>query len=74
MDISGDGRDDLVWSSHVTSGSGYWYYMLANSAGGFNGNRPQGAGAPNVAMLASVVMAESVVPDRYDFPVPPGEH
>jgi RHS repeat-associated protein len=35
MDINGDGRDDLVWSSSATSGSGTWRYMLANASGGF---------------------------------------
>lgn len=39
-----------------------------------DGKRPQGAGAPNVPMIASVVVAENVVPNRYDFPVSPGEH
>jgi len=35
MDINGDGRDDVVWSSSATSGSGTWRYMLANSSGGY---------------------------------------
>jgi RHS repeat-associated protein len=33
VDINGDGRDDLVYSSTVTSGSGTWTYMLASSSG-----------------------------------------
>lgn len=36
MDISGDGRDDVVWSTSATSGSGFWAYMVANSSGGFD--------------------------------------
>jgi len=36
MDINNDGRDDLVYSSHPTSGSGVWVYMLANSSGSFD--------------------------------------
>ncbi|MGH8241770.1 MAG: FG-GAP-like repeat-containing protein [Steroidobacteraceae bacterium] len=36
IDISGDGRDDVVWSSSATSGSGTWRLMTANSTGGYN--------------------------------------
>jgi RHS repeat-associated protein len=36
MDINGDGRDDVTWSSSATSGSGTWYYMTANATGGYN--------------------------------------
>jgi RHS repeat-associated protein len=35
MDINGDGRDDLVYSSTATSGSGTWNYMLASPGGGY---------------------------------------
>jgi RHS repeat-associated protein len=35
MDIDGDGRDDVVWSSSATSGSGTWRYMPASSTGGY---------------------------------------
>jgi RHS repeat-associated protein len=35
MDINGDGRDDLVYSSSATSGSGVWTYMLASASGGY---------------------------------------
>lgn len=34
IDVNGDGRDDLVYSS--SSGSGTWMVMLANASGGFN--------------------------------------
>jgi YD repeat-containing protein len=34
--VNGDGRDDLVYSSSTTSGSGTWMVMLANSSGGYN--------------------------------------
>jgi RHS repeat-associated protein len=36
IDVNGDGRDDLVYSSSVTSGSGTWKVMFANSSGGYN--------------------------------------
>ncbi len=36
LDVNGDGRDDLVYVSHATSGSGPWMVMLANTSGGYN--------------------------------------
>lgn len=33
IDVNGDGRDDLVYSSSATSGSGTWKVMFANSTG-----------------------------------------
>ena len=33
MDINGDGRDDLVYSSSTTSGGGNWMYMLGTASG-----------------------------------------
>lgn len=39
-----------------------------------DGKRPQGAGAENVPMIASVVVRDSATPNRYDFPVTPGQH
>lgn len=36
IDVDGDGRDDLVYSSSTTSGSGTWRVMFANAAGGFS--------------------------------------
>lgn len=47
MDISGDGREDLVWSSSATSGSGTWYYKLADSSGGFGGAQNSGISNTN---------------------------
>jgi hypothetical protein len=35
IDINGDGRTDIVYSSSTTSGAGTWRYMLANSSGGY---------------------------------------
>jgi hypothetical protein len=35
MDVNGDGREDLVYSSNATSGSGTWMVMFANSSGGY---------------------------------------
>ena len=34
MDVNGDGRDDLVYPSSATSGSGTWLVAFANAAGG----------------------------------------
>lgn len=43
MDLNGDGRDDLVWPSHATSGGGNWHFMLADPAsGGFGGVQNSG--------------------------------
>lgn len=36
LDVNGDGRDDLVYSSSTTSGSGTWMVMFANGSGGYN--------------------------------------
>lgn len=36
LDINGDGRDDLVYSSSTTSGAGYWMIMFANAGGGYD--------------------------------------
>ena len=35
IDINGDGRTDIIYSSSTTSGGGTWRYMLANSSGGY---------------------------------------
>jgi RHS repeat-associated protein len=36
LDVNGDGRTDLVYSSNGTSGSGTWMVAFANSSGGYN--------------------------------------
>jgi RHS repeat-associated protein len=36
IDVNGDGRTDVVYSSSATSGSGTWMVMFANTGGGFN--------------------------------------
>lgn len=36
IDVNADGRDDLVYSSSATSGSGTWKVMFANTSGGYN--------------------------------------
>ncbi len=36
IDINGDARSDVVYSSSATSGSGTWMQMLANGSGGYN--------------------------------------
>ena len=42
MDVNGDGREDLVYSSSTTSGAGEWMIMFANTAGGYNAPTPTG--------------------------------
>lgn len=36
LDINGDGREDLVYSSSATSGAGQWMVMFANASGGYD--------------------------------------
>jgi len=36
MDVNGDGRLDLVYSSTTTSGTGTWMVMLASASGGYS--------------------------------------
>lgn len=35
LDVNGDGRTDLVYSSTTTSGTGVWMVMFANASGGY---------------------------------------
>jgi RHS repeat-associated protein len=44
MDVNGDGREDLVYSSSATSGSGTWMVMFANGTGY---NTPTNTGITN---------------------------
>jgi RHS repeat-associated protein len=46
MDVNGDGRDDLVYPSSATSGSGTWRVAFANTAGSINA--PVNTGVSNV--------------------------
>lgn len=36
LDVNGDGKLDLVYSSTTTSGTGTWMVMFANASGGYN--------------------------------------
>jgi RHS repeat-associated protein len=36
LDVNGDGREDLVYPSSLTSGAGHWMVMFANTSGGYN--------------------------------------
>jgi YD repeat-containing protein len=36
IDVNGDGRDDLVYSSTLEFGAGHWMLMLANASGGYD--------------------------------------
>ena len=49
VDVNGDGRDDLVYSS--STGSGTWMVMFANSAGGYNA--PINTTRPNTNYLGA---------------------
>jgi RHS repeat-associated protein len=52
LDVNGDGRDDLVYSSSATSGSGYWMVMLASASGGYNA--PASTGVVNTNYSGAV--------------------
>lgn len=54
MDVNGDGRDDLVYSSTETAGSGTWMVMLANSSGGFGS--PINTGVSNVNYQGAITI------------------
>lgn len=52
MDINGDGRDDAVWSSSTTSGSGTWRYMLTDAEGTYGS--PVNTGIANTNFSAAL--------------------
>lgn len=54
IDINGDGRVDLVYSSSTTSGGGTWMYQLANSSGGFNAAVNSGISNTNYSFAAAI--------------------
>lgn len=56
LDVNGDGREDLVYSSSATSGSGTWMVMLANASG---------YGAPVSTGIANTSYA-GAIPIDYD--------
>ena len=47
LDVNGDGREDLVYVSSATSGSGTWRVMLANTSGGYNAPTESGQSNQN---------------------------
>jgi len=47
LDVNGDGREDLVYVSSATSGSGTWRVMLANASGGYNAPTESGQSNQN---------------------------
>ncbi len=49
LDVNGDGREDLVYVSSATSGSGTWRVMFANPAGGYDPPIDSGIGNHNYA-------------------------
>jgi RHS repeat-associated protein len=52
LDVDGDGRTDLVYSSSPTSGGGVWMVMLANASGGYNS--PINTGVTNTNYFNSI--------------------
>ena len=52
IDVNGDGRTDLVYSSNTTAGSGTWMVMFANSSGAFNA--PTNTGITNNAYTQAI--------------------
>lgn len=67
MDINGDGRDDVIWSSSATSGSGTWYYKLANATGGYAASVNTGFSNTNHTMALPI---EWTGDDKMDLLVP----
>jgi hypothetical protein len=51
MDVNGDGREDLVYSSSATSGSGTWMVMFANGTGY---NTPTNTGITNTIYSGAI--------------------
>jgi RHS repeat-associated protein len=47
LDVNGDGREDLVYVSSVTSGQGTWKVMLADASGGYESPRDSGQSNAN---------------------------
>jgi RHS repeat-associated protein len=52
MDLNGDGREDLVYSSTSTSGTGTWMVAFANSSGTYN--TPFSTGVTNTNFLGAI--------------------
>ncbi|HXS88161.1 MAG TPA: FG-GAP-like repeat-containing protein [Steroidobacteraceae bacterium] len=52
MDVNGDGREDLVYSSSTTSGAGTWMVMFANASGGYN--TPTSTGVTNTNFFGAI--------------------
>ena len=67
LDVNGDGRTDVVYSSSVTSGGGTWMVMFANSSGGFNA--PVNSGILNTN-YSQAIATEYNGDGRGDFLVP----
>ncbi len=52
MDVNGDGRLDLVYSSSATSGAGTWMVMFANTSGSYNS--PVNTGVTNTNFAGAI--------------------
>jgi len=52
IDVNGDGRDDLVYSSSSVSGSGHWMVLFANSGGGYGS--PINTGIVNLNFFGAI--------------------
>jgi hypothetical protein len=54
IDVDGDGRDDMVYTSHATAGSGTWRIRKANATGGFDSEI--NTGISNVGYLSAMAL------------------
>ena len=52
VDVNGDARDDLVYSSTATSGTGVWMVAFANAGGGYN--TPVNTGVANTNFSGAI--------------------
>jgi YD repeat-containing protein len=52
VDVNGDGRADLVYSSSTTSGAGTWMVMLASTSGGYGS--PINSGVTNTNFSGAI--------------------
>jgi len=67
MDVNGDGRLDLVYSSSATSGAGYWMVMFASGSGGYA--TPINTGVSNTN-FAGAISIDYDANGSYDLLVP----
>ncbi len=54
LDVNGDGREDLVYSSSATSGSGVWMVLFAEASGGYSA--PVNTGIANTNYAGAITI------------------